>query len=287
MVRPQWIAALLLALIVAGIFAWLGRWQLESAIQGASRDYQTEVMKKFTDIASPGEPISEAAGGSVVEVDGSFADGDFNIVSPRVNGDESGAWVVAHLLTDEPAGDEPSHLAVAVGWAPDVEAAAAAIKKLSNDPEFHEAVHLEGRYMPTESPVIPHPDEDPQSMLAMVPSQQMNSWKSVASPSYAGYLVMHPNGVEGLLSTAGLDPIDSVPPIENSAVNWLNAFYAIEWVVFAGAALFMWYRLARDAWEREHEYKLLKASEAEKAATEAAAALEADHDRAQSTTETK
>jgi hypothetical protein len=35
----------------------------------------------------------------------------------------------------------------------------------------------------------------------------------------------------------------------------LNIFYAIEWVVFAGFAVFLWYRLVRDAWEREEELR--------------------------------
>jgi hypothetical protein len=37
------------------------------------------------------------------------------------------------------------------------------------------------------------------------------------------------------------------------ALNWLNVFYAVEWVVFAGFAIFLWYRLVRDAVERERE----------------------------------
>jgi hypothetical protein len=47
-------------------------------------------------------------------------------------------------------------------------------------------------------------------------------------------------------------------------VNLLNVFYAIEWVVFAGFAIFLWYRLVRDTWEREQE----EAAEAAEAQTE-------------------
>jgi hypothetical protein len=36
-------------------------------------------------------------------------------------------------------------------------------------------------------------------------------------------------------------------------VNWLNIFYAAEWAIFAGFAFYLWYRLAKDAWEREVE----------------------------------
>jgi len=33
-------------------------------------------------------------------------------------------------------------------------------------------------------------------------------------------------------------------------VNWLNLFYAAEWVVFAGFALFIWWRLVKDDYRR-------------------------------------
>ena len=45
----------------------------------------------------------------------------------------------------------------------------------------------------------------------------------------------------------------SPPPEQSVELNWLNIFYAIEWVVFAGFAVFLWYRLVRDAVERERE----------------------------------
>lgn len=59
----------------------------------------------------------------------------------------------------------------------------------------------------------------------------------------------------------GLTAIYSPPPIDKATLNWLNVFYAVEWVVFAGFAIFLWFRLVRDAFEREVE-------EAEEAAAE-------------------
>ena len=38
------------------------------------------------------------------------------------------------------------------------------------------------------------------------------------------------------------------PPAEK--INWLNLFYAAEWVVFAGFALFIWWRLVKDDYRR-------------------------------------
>ena len=65
----------------------------------------------------------------------------------------------------------------------------------------------------------------------------------------ASYLVA--DGGEEL--PTGLVAIDSPAPAEGSSVNWLNIFYAIEWAIFAGFAFYMWYRLAKDAWEKEIE----------------------------------
>ena len=47
--------------------------------------------------------------------------------------------------------------------------------------------------------------------------------------------------------------IQSVRPTNDVSLNWLNVFYAIEWVLFAGFAVSLWYRLVKDAHEREEE----------------------------------
>jgi hypothetical protein len=54
-------------------------------------------------------------------------------------------------------------------------------------------------------------------------------------------------------AASGLSKISSPAPSDGARVNWLNIFYAIEWAVFAGFAFYLWYRLARDAWEKEVE----------------------------------
>ena len=59
-----------------------------------------------------------------------------------------------------------------------------------------------------------------------------------------------------LVSETASEPLQQIttrPPDQGSGVNWLNIFYAAEWAIFAGFAFYMWYRLARDAWEKEVE----------------------------------
>ncbi len=261
--RPVWILALLLAMLVAAAFAWLGQWQMGSAIRsGAAPVVDTETPRSLVEVADASKGVTEEGGGAIVRLRGAFVAGDSRIVEPRENRGESGSWVVGHLVAASGA-ERGAHLAVAIGWAPDRTAAELALERLEADPSFEEERGVEGRYMPPEGPQIPDADDDPLAMRTMMPAYLANVWSGVDAPVYSGYLVMHEDGAGALLAEAGLDPIDSVAPLPPESVNWLNVFYAVEWVVFAGFALFMWYRLARDAWEKEHERMLLEAAERE------------------------
>lgn len=265
--RPQWIFALVLAFAVAAVFAWLGRWQAEHAIRGDIDELsRTETVRPLESLTDPIAGVPETAAGAVVSISGDFVPGDFVVVENRMNqgsGAEKvqGSWVVGRLATDGGAS-----LAVAVGWAPSAAAARTAIARLdaeygaAGDGRHAIASAFEGRYMPPEAPEVPKPSADPHVMRTMVPAYLANAWIAAPTgPIYGGYLVLHASGPRAadLLAVAQLDTIDSVAPTPPERVNWLNAFYAIEWVVFAGVALFLWYRLARDAWEKEHELMLL------------------------------
>ncbi len=255
--KPKWIGALLLALLVAGVFAWLGQWQLGFAI--TLEDEQAAVVEEvrpLTEVTGPGEVITDASAGFVFSTSGEFVSEDFMLVESRSNDGEVGSWVVGHLIT----GDEnPGHLAVALGWAPSNESAQSARAALAERSEGAR-VELVGRYMPGDAAVIPEPGDETQRVTSMAPAQLVNLWQPFDGLSYPGFLVLHPGDssidVE-MLSALKLDPIDSVPPLPVETINWLNLFYAVEWVVFAGFAVFFWYRLVRDDWEKIHELQLL------------------------------
>ena len=268
--RPQWIAALVLAMVVAAVFAWLGQWQMGNAIRDNVDELtSTETVRPIDELTEPFAGIPELAAGAVVAVEGTFAPGDFSVVSERMNQGEDdtaeraqGAWVVGHLVR---TGQDDASLAVAVGWADSDEAATAAAQTLNELPAAERT--LEGRYLPAEAPEVPRPDVDPSFSKTMVPAYLANTWaQTPTGPIYGGYLVLHDTLDAPALADAGLQPIDSVAPSAPEKVSWLNVFYGIEWAVFAIVALFLWYRLARDAWEKEHEMMLLVAE------TEAAAA---------------
>lgn len=253
---PKWIGALLLALLVAGGFAWLGQWQLGFAIaQSNEHATEAETVREIGEATKPGAFVTDDTAGTVLAASGTLVEGDFSVIERRLNGDAEGAWVVGHLAHIDPDG---GNLAVAIGWAPDPAAAGRALEHIESAFAGEQLV-IEGRYMPGDAPVTPRPDEDPSHLFSMVPAQLVNLWQPFDGRAYSGFLVLHPSGDFNTqsLQAVGLEPIDSVPPLPVEKINWLNLFYALEWVVFAGFAIFFWYRLVRDDWERSHELKLL------------------------------
>lgn len=257
MVRPRWILALLGALAVAAVFALLGQWQLTSAMQANKpEDRTTEIVQPLADAALPAEPIDQASTGQMVTVDGRWVPGDEQLVMGRLNGGVAGYWVVSRFTVDT-AGDPA--IPVARGWAADKADAQAVADKLATSDSADELVTIVGRLLPTEGAEVPAEDGDPHAMKTVAVSALINLWSDFDNRDvYSAYIVSHE-------PPAGLVQIDSAEPEPEVELNWLNIFYAVEWAVFAGFAVFLWYRLVRDAWERERD-------EAEEAADAAAAA---------------
>lgn len=241
MLRGRWIAMLLLCLVVAGVFAWLGQWQLERAIEtDPPAPGATEQVRPLDEVVQPGEYLPEPLVGQRVETEGVWVHGDFLVVGSRFNDGAEGYWVTGQLRVDERVS-----LAVAIGWAPDREAADAAVERLEAEADGG-VVEVAGRVISDEGPSVP-PRSDPEQMDRMSPAALLSRWHDIEQLDvYRPYLA-------STTATAGLDDIASPAPEEQSPVNWLNIFYAAEWVIFAGFAFYLWYRLAKDAWEREVE----------------------------------
>jgi len=252
MLRPRWILALLLALAVAAGFAALGRWQLERAVaSGVVAPKSTETVTPLVDVVTPGGAPRDAVTGQLVTVDGSYVPGDEQLISDRSNDGTNGYWVVSHFIVGAAGSSSSSagaSIAVARGWAPVEATARSTMDGLAATPA-NQAITLSGRFLPTEAPVIPAAGGDPHSMTTVSTAALINLWAGFdGAEVYPGYIV------DGA-AASGLALIDSPAPITDASLNWLNIFYAVEWVVFAGFAVFLWYRLVRDAWEREEELR--------------------------------
>jgi cytochrome oxidase assembly protein ShyY1 len=240
MLRGRWIGMLLFCLVVAGVFAWLGQWQLGRAIDtDPPEPGVTEQVQPLTEVVEPGQYLPEPLVGQRVETSGTWIPGDFLVVSNRFNDGASGYWVTGQLRVAE-----RTSIAVALGWAPDRESADAAADQLNQDDGG--SVEVSGRIISDEGPSVPPPGE-PDRMDRMSTAALLSRWHDIEQLDvYRPYLASSE-------ASAGLDEISSPAPDEMSSVNWLNIFYAAEWAIFAGFAFYLWYRLAKDAWEREVE----------------------------------
>jgi len=235
--RPRWIGAMVLALAIASSFAALGQWQLSRSLEGGEiTEQQSETVVPLDSVATAQEPLASVTTGQSVSFAAELIPGDYVVLADRRNTAGMGYWVVGH-------GQEPSgaSIAIALGWASTADAAASAIAQLTASPPLSTFV---GRLLPTESPQ--QSDFEAGVISALAVGELVNLWQEVPAGTYGGYVVSFD-------PPAGLVAIDSPPPSTEVSLNLLNVFYAVEWVVFAGFAIFLWYRLVRDVWEEERE----------------------------------
>jgi surfeit locus 1 family protein len=235
--RPRWIAALLLCLAIAAAFAVLGQWQLSRSIDsGAPVEESHETAVPLRELAEPQQPLTAEAAGRLATIEGTVLPGEYVVLSGRLHEGTAGYWVVGHLVED---GDGAS-LPVALGWAPTEDDAASAVSSL----ESEAPTSFSGRFQPSEAPQEDDFEAGEQNSLSA--AALVNQWPTPPEGVYPGYLIADD-------APDGLTTIDAFAPSTEVSVNWLNIFYAVEWAVFAGFAVFLWFRLVRDAWEREQE----------------------------------
>ncbi|NQX11994.1 hypothetical protein HQQ80_10190 [Microbacteriaceae bacterium VKM Ac-2855] len=245
--RPRWILALLLALAVAAGFAALGQWQLDRAVANHApiSDIDSESTVPLDSIAEPSVGLTAAADGQMVSTSTRLVAGDAQILGGRLNGGRSGWWVIAHTRTGAESG-QPVDLVLAYGWTDDESEAQLVADRLNADPSSTAEFAVTGRLVANEGPELPADGSDPTTLTTLSLADLVNRWSDVAPDVYEGYVV-----VDQPLD--GLETIDSPERVQDVSLNWLNVFYAVEWVVFAGFALYLWFRLVKDAWEREAE----------------------------------
>ena len=248
---PQWIALLALALVIAAVFAWLGKWQVERAIiQGAKDTYDTEIAVPLDTIAQPATPLTNDAAGRRVTFDATLDLGSLVVVGNRLHDGVTGCWVTGRLVGNTGA------LAVAIGWAPTLDECESVRVSMSERVTIQALRPWSGRYSPAESPAAPSGNTsgvDPTALNYMSVAALYNLWPESSSPVYAGYLIAEGIGGSGDSTGGPLAEISSSAPISDASLNVLNVFYAVEWAIFAGGAVFLWWRLLRDDFERRTE----------------------------------
>ncbi|MEO0024777.1 MAG: hypothetical protein RL196_1218 [Actinomycetota bacterium] len=248
---PTWLGRLLVALALAAAFALLGQWQLGRALPQTTAS--PSVSANPSGNANPTPSASAGAEGASVDLKTftvSLNASNFAVIGERVQpGRGSGFWLVTNSqikVAAEPA-DVGRDLTIAWGWASTSEQAKRALADLSNETFAAEVHVVNGVLAETEPPLPSHADQ-PNLFDSLSLAQLVNVYEPVQERNtFERFLILQPTA-QSTPAPEGLETIvlTSAPstPLEN--VNWLSAFYAIEWSVFAGFAVFMWWRLVED-----------------------------------------
>ena len=236
--RPRWIGLLVFALVVSGIFGLLAQWQIERSVEGSQPiNSETEVLKPLEAELAPQTAFPERAAAQRVTVTGTMRPGDTFVIGDRVDDGRTGWWLVGRLVDAETGASLP----VALGWAETEQE----VREAAPDvPPAGAELTVTGRLLPTESPSTSDYEADRVTVVSS--AMLVNEWDDLEAGIYNGYVVADD-------AVGGLQPVTAPAPEAEMQLNWLNIFYAIEWVVFAGFAIFLWFRLVKDRFEREHE----------------------------------
>jgi hypothetical protein len=247
--RPKWIFGLFLALAIAAVFALLGQWQLERTFTEVKPEDKSQLPLVLIDSEKPGAPLTAIAANKRVKAELMLDTQNVFIVANRLQrtNDEvvPGYWVIANagvLLED---GDSTASLSVGIGFAESLSLAETARAELMESIQPQAFLEQTGRYLQTEGPVALADPDKPYLLESFSLAQLVNLYKGAGAQSLAGFMVL--DSEPGF----GLETIVIAPPEAGTQVNWLTLFYALEWALFAGFAVFLWWRLVEDARIRE------------------------------------
>ena len=249
--RPKWIFGLFLALAIAAVFALLGQWQLERSFSEVEPEDLSQAPLVLIESEKPGAPLTPIAANKRVKAEIMLDTQNVFIVANRLQrtNDEviSGYWVISNagvLLED---GDSTASLSVGIGFAESLSLAETARAELMASIQPQAFLEQTGRYLQTEGPVALTDPDKLYLLESFSLAQLVNLYKGAGAQSLAGFMVL--DSEPGF----GIETIVIAPPEAGTKVNWLTLFYALEWVLFAGFAVFLWWRLVEDARIREQQ----------------------------------
>lgn len=263
---PRWLLGLLLVLVLSSGFVMLSKWQLNSSTLGQlSADPAKDRVRPYTEVLQPYEPQLASTVDTVVEVQGTYLQGSSYLVEGKLKEGIEGYWVISLLVplgsqgVETTMGSSPRGIAVVRGWSQD--------PLLPQEPEGQ--VTVAGRLVGNDPPVTSNLIRSELSGESRVlgsanPAYLTNVWNA---PLYNGVLTADsenrgetPLADDGTVAASAtiigqtdrFVPVRA-PQVTDENIDWLNIFYALEWLVFAGFALYLWYRLLKDAVEKERD----------------------------------
>jgi cytochrome oxidase assembly protein ShyY1 len=250
--KPRWIAGLFFAIAISGVFVLLSQWQFGRSTQPeVPVSTTTEQVKPLTAVLQPGDFFHGSVADQMISATGSYDPQKQVLVPDRLYDGAKGYWIVsAFAVKDAPVltgagASAQTWIPVARGWV--THPADAGVPPSG-------PIELTGRLLPSEAP-LPKTDPGPGRASAASVAELINIWDVSSYPGFVAASSERAGGTEVGAAASGGDikPLRVGPQPPAQKVNWLNLFYSVEWVVFAGFALFIWWRLVKDDYRRDLE----------------------------------
>lgn len=239
-VRVWWssrlVGAHLLALVCVSAAAGLGLWQLHAwhvHREAAQRDLTGAAPVPIDELIGPDDPFPGDQVGRPVTIEGSWVTRGTVLVSDRADDSgDLGLWVVTPLTN---GGPEAAAVPVVRGWVPSGTDAADVAPATGSG-------KVVGWLQPADSGGAADPDPSDDVLPALRTADLV---QRVHQDLYDGYVVAEK-------PTAGLQPATLERLPETGTFTALRNFlYALEWWVFGGFAVFLWWRYVTDVTAEE------------------------------------
>jgi len=233
LLRPRFWGAHLLMLAALAAAVSLGIWQLHAWHAGRAadaRDLTDAAALPLSKVMSGDAPFPGQYLGQPVSFEGRWLpEGTLYIADRDLEG-KRGYWVMTPVLVGSSA------MPVVRGWSAQPHAAAPA-----------GTVAVRGWLQASEGSNAP--DDDPEDDV--IPEMRIASVvQHVDADLYSAYVVATSAGQ----ATDGLEKVtpESVPEVSNTS-HLRNLLYAFQWWIFAGFAVYIWWRWCRDQLEAAEE----------------------------------
>lgn len=243
---PRWLGTLLLVLVLATAFVGLSVWQANRAEhkndatvhQGASR------LKDFNDVVEAEVPTPARVAYQRVRLSGKFLPKDQVVVADKYASHHKGYWVVTMFVPDgaklgvHAHGDDDKPIAIPV------------VRGFSDDKKVAQSsrapggtTQLDARLNPIDAP-INSSRADAGTVGSISTAQLVNLFDVY---SYSASLFVDADQ-QSKVAGSDLSHVKIDEP-QSGGFDLQSGVYAIEWLFFAGFALYMWWRLLRDEYE--------------------------------------
>ncbi len=238
--------------MLVSCFVGLSAWQVDRAQHKNDVVSATDIdeTKDFNEVMGAQAPMPGILADQRVSLTGRWLPDDQVVVPGRINDGEEGFWVVTMFAPDDArlgegavADTTGKTIAIPVlrGFTTDEETA-------MNSRALEGPVALEARIGPVEGPEPGTGLPDGQ-VKTVSTSQLINLFPDLLT--YSGFLMPETaTGAAASVGTGGLTQVDTTTTRDEGGFDVQSAVYAIEWLIFAGMALYMWWQLLRDDYVR-------------------------------------